>query len=462
MSESSEQSEATAAELVVTEPQPDDSGANTHDRYDWQAAMAAADGLQLYLDALGPNKRLSDDEDRRILCEYHEDWVAMRGGAAELVSAKHRDASMDAYRTVNQLADEGGLAHLFLRWRALKEKPTCRLATSGGLLSGDPQDLEAVTKSLREMRLSDKQITVNGEHATLVAKLRTAIHTHGEKHLPPEWKNGDVKEISAEAQKEEVARFLSMLDIRHGLTRRADIGFLAPSKFAKPVVDYLGYDVPCESVWNAVYGIFHTRMRAAGPRVNAVISPVLAFVNGGGPPTPADKERELSGRIVTMQDIDLVVMTAVANPVAYESLGSPVRLSRAAIKMKRGQCSDNSIERGEQLRKDYQRYWRDRLTGDPTALADRERLRRLLLRVSDKVDTPSLRAQAIWGFEFWRLLQDELDSIPAERIPAGMDPDLLLGGISELANACQVWFSDRFDVAEEFDRLREENRGSAA
>ncbi|UTR77112.1 hypothetical protein [Streptomyces cavourensis] len=163
-----------------------------------------------------------------------------------------------------------------------------------------------------------------------------------------------------------------------------------------------------------------------------------------------------------MQDIDLVVMTAVANPVAYESLGSPVRLSRAAIKMKRGRCSDNSIERGEQLRKDYQRYWRDRLTGDPTALADRERLRRLLLRVSDKVDTPSLRAQAIWGFEFWRLLQDELDSIPAERIPAGMDPDLLLGGISELANACQVWFSDRFDVAEEFDRLREENRGSAA
>ncbi|MGP3632009.1 hypothetical protein ACTU45_01320 [Streptomyces sp. 24-1644] len=424
--------------------------------------MAAADGLQLYLDALGVNKRLSPDEDRRILCEYHEDWVAMHGGAAELVSAKHRDASVDAYRTVNQLADDGGLVHLFLRWRALDEKPTCRLATSGGLLSGDPQDLEAATRTFREMRLSDEAIAITDTHAALIAKLRSAIHNYGESHLPPEWTKGDAKEISTEIQDEEVARFLSRLHICHGLTRRTDVAFLAPTKFAKPVVDHLGYDVPCESVWNAVYGIFHTRMRAAGPRVDAVISPVLAYMDGSGPPTSADKERELSGRIVTMQDIDIVVMTAVANPVAYASLGSPVRLSRAAIKMGRGQCSDNSIERGEQLRKDYQRYWRDRLTGDPTALADRERLRRLLLRVSDKIDTPSLRAQTVWGYEFWRLFQDELDAIPAEKIPAGMDPDLLLGGISELTNACQIWFSDRFDVAEEIDRLREENRGSAA
>lgn len=58
--------------------------------------MAAADGLQLYLDALGPNKRLSDDEDIRILCEYHEDWVAMRGGAAELVSAK---AALESHKS---------------------------------------------------------------------------------------------------------------------------------------------------------------------------------------------------------------------------------------------------------------------------------------------------------------------------------------------------------------------------
>ncbi|MGW0314712.1 hypothetical protein [Streptomyces flavidovirens] len=457
-----EQPELTAAELVVTVPQPDDAGANTLDRYDWQASMAAADGLQMYLDALGPDKRLRDDEGRRILCEYHEDWVALDGDTAELVSAKHRDPSVDAYRTVNQLADDGGLAHLFLRWRALQEKPTCRLTTTGGLASGDPQDLEAATNTLREVRQAGREVVLQNHYLPSVVKLHSAIHTHSGKHLPDDWVKGSEGEVTREKQRQQVARFISMLKIHHSLTRRADIGFAAPTKFAKPVIEHLGYDVPCEAVWNAVYGLFYTRMRAAGPRTEATISPVLSFANGSGPPTSADRERDLATRIVTMHDIDVAVMTAVANPAAYESLGSPIRLSRAAVKMQKGNCSDNSIERSEQLRKDYHRYWRGRLTGDPTAMAERDKLRRLLLRVSDKADTPLVRSNSEWGPDFWNSIQDLLDGIPRENVPVGMDVDLLLGGISDLANACQVWFSDRFDVEGEIRRLREENRGSAA
>ncbi|TFV32736.1 hypothetical protein E4K10_24555 [Streptomyces sp. T1317-0309] len=424
--------------------------------------MAAADGLQLYLQALGTDKRLRDDEDRRILCEYHEDWVALNGDAAELVSAKHRDPSADAYRTVNQLADAGGLAHLFLRWRALKEKPTCRLATTGGLAKGDPQNFAATIQALRELRLNGQQMAINGDHGPFIAKFHSAIHTYGGEHLPEEWVKGSAGELPLNEQQQETARFISMLDIQHGLTRRPDIGYAAPSKFAKPVVDHLSYDVPHEAVWNAVYGLFYTRMRAAGPRKHATISPVLAFANGSAPPTSADKERELADRIVTMQDIDIAIITAVANPSAYESLGSPIRLSRAAVKMRRGRCSDNSIERSEHLRKDYQRYWRNRLTGDPTAFAERDKLRRLLLRVSDRADTPAMRSKSEWGPEFWIALQDALDTIPADELPVGMDSDLLLGGISDLTNACKIWFSDHFDVAGEIDRLRDENRGSAA
>ncbi|MFF9067864.1 hypothetical protein ACF09E_21185 [Streptomyces sp. NPDC014891] len=457
-----EQLELTAAELVVTTPQPDDAGADTLDRYDWQASMAAADGLQMYHDALGSEKTLQDDANRRILCEFHEDWVALKGDAAELVSAKHRDPSVDAYRTVNQLADAGGLAHLFLRWRALREKPTCRLVTTGGIASGDPQDLVAAMKSMRDLRLTKQETTPEGDVAQLVEKLHSAIITHGGKHLPKEWTEDNTNRIPEEIQRHQVARFLSMLDIQHSLTRRADIGFAAPSKFAKPIIEHLGYDVPPEAVWNAVYGLFFTRMRAAGPRPDAIISPVLAFANGSQPPTTGDRERSLASRIVTMQDIDVAVMTAMANPAAYGSLDSPLRLSRSAVKMRKGDCSENSIERSEQLRKDYLRYWRDRLTGDPTAMAERERLRRLLLRVSDKADTPLLRSNGAWGADFWNSIQDFLDEIPEDRIPLGMDADLMLGGISDLANACQIWFSDRFDVGGEITRLREENRGSAA
>ena len=39
---------ATAAQVVLATPPADDAGAETADRYDWQAAMAAADGLALY------------------------------------------------------------------------------------------------------------------------------------------------------------------------------------------------------------------------------------------------------------------------------------------------------------------------------------------------------------------------------------------------------------------------------
>ncbi|MDV9168856.1 hypothetical protein R6V09_01700 [Streptomyces sp. W16] len=424
--------------------------------------MAAADGLELYLQALGTDKRVQHGDSRRILCEYQEDWVALSGDTAELVSAKHRDPSADAYRTVNQLAHEGGLAHLFLRWRELQEKPTCRLATTGGLASGDPQGFAATMRSLREVRLSGQEIVITDDHRPSIEKFHSAIHANSGKHLPKEWIKGSEGEVAPQDQMQQAARFISMLNIQAELTRRADIGFAAPTRYAKPVVEHLGFDVPWEAIWNVVYGLFFTRMKAAGPRTDAVISPVLAFANGSGSPTSADRERELSSRIVTMQDIDLAIITAVANPSAYGSLTSPIRLSRAAIKMRKGSCSDNSVERGEQLRRDYQRYWRSRLSGDPTALAEREKLRRLLLRVSDRSDTPAMRSKSGWGADFWIALQDALENIPVDQLPAGMDSDLLLGGISDLANECKIWFSEGFDVAAEIDRIRQENRGSAA
>ncbi|SFF54116.1 hypothetical protein SAMN05216251_11834 [Actinacidiphila alni] len=424
--------------------------------------MAAADGLELYRQALGADKRLQDGESRRILCEYHEDWVALHGDAAELVSAKHRDPSTDAYRTLNELTHEGGLAHLFLRWRALQEKPTCRLATSGGLANGDVQKFATTMRALREVRLSGQQVVVTDEHRPSIDKFHSAIHANSGKYLPKDWIAGSEGEVSPDEQLRQIARFMSMLNIQAELTRRADIGFAAPTKCAKPVVDHLGFDVPCEAVWNVVYGLFFTRMKAAGPRVDAIISPVLAFANGTELPTSIERERELASRIVTMQDIDLAVMTAVANPSAYGSLASPIRLSRAAVKMRKGNCSDNSIERGEQLRRDYQRYWRNRLNGDPTALAEREKLRRLLLRVSDRSDTPKMRTKSQWGADFWITLQDALEAIPIEQVPSGMDADLLLGGISDLTNECKIWFSEIFDVAVEIERVREENRGSVA
>lgn len=151
------------------------------------AAMAAADGLKLYLMSLGPAKRPSATNDGRILCEYHEDWVVLQGPEAEPVSGKHRDPAVGPFTTINQLANEGGLTHLFLRWIDLKEKPPCRLATTHGLARGDPQSLEAAIQSLRSFRLARGRIEVSDDHATPVSDLHEAIRKHGAKQLPKTW-----------------------------------------------------------------------------------------------------------------------------------------------------------------------------------------------------------------------------------------------------------------------------------
>jgi hypothetical protein len=98
---------ATAAQLVGSVAQLDDSGAHMADRYDWQASMAAADGLALYLDSVGDDGRIRPDCQDRVLCEWHEDWMLFRRDSLELISGKHRDPGTGAYTTIAKLANPG-------------------------------------------------------------------------------------------------------------------------------------------------------------------------------------------------------------------------------------------------------------------------------------------------------------------------------------------------------------------
>ncbi|MEV7566368.1 hypothetical protein [Streptomyces tanashiensis] len=454
-----EEPELTAAELVVTVPQPDDSGADTADRYDWQAGMASADGLRLYHSSLGAGGRPTAGDLRRILCEYHEDWVVLQGSEAELVSGKHRDPNVGPFTTINQLADEGGLSHLFLRWVALREKPYCRLATTNGLAAGEPKKLESAIFEFSASRAANQPIVVSDKHSPYVNKLHLAIRKYGAKHLPGSWTGKADVNLSEEEQRTQVARFLSILTIQVAGIDREHLQYAAPSMYAKPVLEQLGIDVSPEAAWNAIHSIFRLRMRAAGPRPDGALPPVLSLTEDAR--IALSGEKALVARIVTVQDIHTAVFIAANHPSAYGSLPSPLHTSRAAVKMRRGGCSDNSIERSEQLRRDYSKYWSKRMSGDHTALAEKERLRRLLLSISDQADTPELRSDERWGAKYWREIQRLIAELPPESIPPGLDKDLLLGGISELTNACQIWFSEWFDVEEEIDRMRERSRGGA-
>jgi hypothetical protein len=331
--------------------------------------MAAADSLALYLRSLDEHGRLPQDCDGRVLCEWQEDWVLLEGEDAELVSGKHRDPSVRAFTTVNMLADEGGLAHLFERWLALGEKPLCRLVTTGGVAAGYPHDVLAACEYFRKLRLAGAAVAVTDERRDIVDKLRAAIaryHTA----VAARWNDGTA--VPADGQRAEVARFMSMLRVDHGKPQRGHIEYAAPSMFAQPVLDRLAIAGAVAVVWEAVMRLFRARMRAKGPIPSAALPAVMAYRLGAGLPTYTEVERELLGRIVTMTDIDIAIRTALAMPAGYEPVQRVPLTTRLAVKMNIGGCTDNAVERAEHLRMEYQDYWRERISGDASARVEQK------------------------------------------------------------------------------------------
>ncbi|MGW4339037.1 hypothetical protein ACWEK5_40495 [Rhodococcus koreensis] len=413
--------------------------------------MAAADGLALYLKTLVQGI-LPADSDRRVLCEWHEDWVVQEGAEAELVSGKHREQSVAVFTTMNMLAGDGGLAHLFDRWSVMQEKPMCRLVTTAGLNRGDPQSLEAATRHYQNMRRSGASVVVDGERRKLVGELRDSIA----KHCQPVRERWDGESAGApipgDERSTQVARFLSMLRIKHSQPHRDYIHYAAQGLYVEPVLAQMDISETVTAavvvaVWEAVMQLFRARMRAKGPVPWAGL-PDLPFGREDAL-AAGDHERFLRDRIVTMEDIDVAVEKAISQPAGFKPLVRLPRTTRLAVKMATGGCTDNGIERAEDLRQEYREYWRNRQSGDPTARSEQSRLQRRLLRISDEASRPGLP-----GYDLWRSLQDRVDDMSADELPTGMDPDLALGGICELSNECKIWFGERFDVAARIADLR--------
>lgn len=458
----------TASDAVVSVPPPDDAGARTADLYEWQAAMAAADGLSLFLQSLHENGQVSADCTAQILCERHEDWVAMCGPDAELVSAKHREPVSGAWTTLTQLVDGGGLAHLFGRWLALDSKPRARLVTCGALAAGPPQQLAAAADTLRTEALDDEtQLRVS----TAVEALAKALLLH-RKGLPQRWHAPDGAAATrlqvGETLLKEMRAFLTALVIDDQRPNRAVTGHAAPSMYAQPILNRLRRtDVPPAAVWEAVVALFRSRMRAKGPVPSGALPFVLTARSIASAATATtsvtltvEQERDLASRTVTMHDIATAIRISLDNPLGYVPISAPARLTRLSVKMARGGCADTSIERAEHLLIDYRRYKRVRRDIAPRGIAEQFILERALLRAADDATTDSRTAIGAWGTRFWVALADHLTRIPAGERPEGLDDELARGGVCDLAARCKVWFSARFDVDGEINRLQAERRAS--
>jgi len=414
-------SQTPAAALRETTPL-DDAGAETADRYEWQAMMATADVLSAYFQSLNEAGALTARADFTAICEHHEDWALISGDESEIVSAKHREASAPPFSTLRDLLVDGGVLHLLERWQTLNRTPSCRLVTTGGLSRNAARVANASERLHRDPEIADDGLT------SLLADLCQAIATlrPGAEYRPPD-----------------LAAFLISLRIQSGEARRDHLPDMAPSRYGAPIADRLGRPEAAGAIWYAVLAMVRQRMRAAGPVRGGALPTVL------GEPHEADA---LAARTVILRDVDAAIRVALSNVPAYKPLPRLMRANRMAVKMARGGCSDNAIERAEILRLQYRRYWRDRASS-PTLSDPRRQARNTLMRIVDETTEAVRTDTGSWGALLWREVEQRLRAPIADPATQGMDADLLLGGISDLSNNCQVWFTDRFDAAAELRRI---------
>lgn len=407
-----EASESAAAKLRGTVP-PDDAGAETADRFDWQAAMAAADVLAAYLQAIEAHGD-APSPSGELICELHEDWALVLGPDAEIVSAKHKESSFGAFTTLRSLLGEGGVLHLYQRWAALGQTPSCRLVTTAGL-DGPARQLVEILAELEQQDVTDGDVpaVVRSFHAVLSEAL-------GGKSPPS---------IGS------VLRFLATLRVDHGRPRRDQVGDFAPIGFARPVAEHHGRPEAAEAIWEAVLEVVRERMRAAGPRPLGALPRVLG----------ARDEEGHERRTLTLSELQAIISVALQNIGAYRRLPRFAPTTRVAVKMDEGGCAGNAIERAEQLRLQFRRYWRGRTTA-PGTMAERESVHNRLRQIADEEADLAREGNARWGSELWRRLDRRTSQFASDPRACGLDGDLLLGGVSELTNRCQIWFSERFDV----------------
>lgn len=412
---------ASAAAVLSDTPAPEDSGAETADRYEWQAMMATADLLALYFSRLDSAGSLVDTAEFTMLCEHHEDWAVIAGSETEIVSCKHREEGVGPLSTFRLILVDGGVLHLLDRWQGLGKTPLCRLVTSAAL-TGDGAKTSRACDRLRADQTSQDPEVVDvirglGEAITRVRS------TKGEQSAP---------------EPDEVLRaFLAALHFEDAQPRRNHLPDMAAERYGRPVAERLGNAAAAPAIWQAALALVRQRMRAAGPSVGGALPVVLGNAH----------DSPLAPRTISCTDVDFAVRFALRHSAGYAPLPRIIMANTMAIKMAHGGCSDNAIERADALRRQYGRYWSVR-RGIP-GLSDQKRQVTNLLRREVDLATHAVRADGIaWGATLWRMLDDRFRILESQSDAHGLNADLLLGGVSELANNCRAWYSDRFDVQE--------------
>ncbi|MBO1267806.1 hypothetical protein J1902_07385 [Arthrobacter sp. PO-11] len=437
-------SNLSAISTLLALPQADDAGAQTADRYEWQAAMAAADSFAVYLQWHNGDFAGLNPDEINIICELHEDWIVQLGSEAELVSAKHRDPSSGPWKDVATLVSDGGVGHLFVRWLAADRKPTARLVTNAATAPGPARRLADCSNLPSQISQSGRIADdLNGELDTIIDAFCRGIMMY-RKNVPDSWR------APAEARSKDLTvpddlidaghAFLRILRIDEGRPSRSYVAHAASSMYAQPVASRLGHaSATAQAMWEVVLQVLRIRMRARGDTIQGG----LPTIGRNGLTQGAVESVE--SRTVSLGDIEVAIATAVRHPNAYIPVAIPSRPTKLSAKMAQGRCSHTSIERAEQLRLDYSDYRRELRNAVPGSVGEIKKIERVLHRIADEETQRVRNPSGSWGAELWSALSHRLKN-QNELTNFDLDEDLSLGGVCYLSSQCKVWFSEGFDV----------------
>lgn len=174
----------TLEDQAVEQPPLDDIGADTLGRFRYQAELVARFAIAM----------LAGEPIDRIFCELHEDYVVMFSDSRKpcLVSVKHLESSQPRW-TVHGLCNDGGVGHLYTRWKATERVASCLLQTNSGLRGGkdNPGELHEACRRGHSKELQDWATTLApliGADSTddcreFLTNLRIEDHLPDRRHL---------------------------------------------------------------------------------------------------------------------------------------------------------------------------------------------------------------------------------------------------------------------------------------
>jgi len=414
--------------------QANDSGAQTADRYDWQAAMAVVDAMALAASFWNPATQALTTP-LTIVCEFHEDYLLTWDGKVELASVKHRDRGQPAW-TIASFLDDGGLTHLFLSWIQLQRECSTVLVSTTPAASGNPRRLHDLVVRLR----LDDSLLDDAETSTLSIFSSALFSRIPDGLALAEWKDEDAPSTVFQ---DTVLDFLKSLTIDCDRSDRHELPFAAAARYVEPFLVKIGVSPSlAPEVWKRSTELVAERMRDKGLGELGGLQMVADRFQPGGAEALI---RQLASRTFTGEELLEIVQVCAALNLEPSTTTDRMATTKLAAKLINGGCSPTTVRAAERHAELFREFEVKLVADDtPGAYSDLANIRDWALLRAGYAHDAALTAD-VPGRAMWKSLPDMID-VPAELTTLSVTKEILIGAVCALASECKVWFSEEFDM----------------